>query len=140
MTQTSNQTLTDVHDMVVVHRAFRRELGSLPDLVRAVRPGDTVRAGVVAGHARMILKGLHLHHTGEDELLWPRLLERAVPETALVERMEAQHEQVHEHLDRLAPALDRWEAEARPAVSDEVAGIVESLTQVLLEHLAEEER
>ncbi len=38
MTQTTDPTLTDVHDMVVVHRAFRRELGLLPHLVRAVRP------------------------------------------------------------------------------------------------------
>ena len=140
MTQTSNPTLTDVHDMVVVHRAFRRELGTFPDLVRAVRPGDTTRATVLADHARMMLRGLHLHHTSEGELLWPKLLERAAPELALVERMEAQHEQVHEHLERLGPALDRWQAEARPAVTEEVAGIVESLAAVLWVHLDEEER
>jgi hemerythrin-like domain-containing protein len=140
MTQTTNPTLTDVHDMVVVHRAFRRELGCLPDLVRAVRPGDTARAGVVADHARLILHGLHLHHTSEDELLWPKLLVRAAPDAALVARMEAQHESVAAHLERLAPALDRWRAEARPAVTDEVAGIVEALTEVLWVHLDEEER
>jgi iron-sulfur cluster repair protein YtfE (RIC family) len=140
MTHTANPTLTDVHDMVVVHRAFRRELGALPALVRAVRPGDTARAAVVAGHARMMIRGLHLHHTSEDELLWPKLLERVTLESALVERMEAQHEQVHEHLDRLAPALERWVAEARPAVTDEVADIVDSLVAVLWVHLEEEER
>jgi iron-sulfur cluster repair protein YtfE (RIC family) len=140
MTHTTNQTLTDVHDMVVVHRAFRRELGTFPVLVRAVRPGHTARATLLAGHARMMLKGLHLHHTSEDELLWPKLLERATLQRALVERMEAQHEQVHDHLERLGPALDRWQAEARPAVTDEVAGIVESLAAVLWVHLDEEER
>lgn len=140
MTHTANATLTDVHDMVVVHRAFRREFGLLPGLVRAVRPGDTVRAGVVAGHARMILKGLHLHHTAEDDLLWPKLLERAAPEAALIARMEGQHEQVEHHLDRLGPALDRWQAEARPAVTEEVASTLEALATVLLVHLDEEER
>ena len=142
MTQTPvpAPALTDVHDMVVVHRAFRRELGALPALVRAVRPGDTARAAVVAGHARMLLKGLHLHHTSEDDLLWPKLLERAAPEAALVERMEAQHGEVDRYLGRLGPALDRWQAEARPAVTEEVASTAEALSAVLLVHLDEEER
>ena len=51
------QTLTDVHDMVVVHRAFRRELAIIPRLVRAVPAGDTRRAAVVADHARLCLQG-----------------------------------------------------------------------------------
>lgn len=140
MTQTTSPTLTDVSDMVMVHRAFRRELGLLPALVRAVRPGDTARAAVVAGHARLILKGLHLHHTAEDDLLWPKLLERAAPEAALVARMEAQHVQVDACLTRLGPALDRWQAEARPAVTEEVAGTVEALNEGLWAHLEEEER
>ena len=141
MTQTTSPTsLIDVHDMVVVHRAFRRELGALPSLVRAVRPGDTARAGVVAAHARMILKGLHLHHTSEDDLLWPLLLERCPPDAELVERMEAQHSAVDGHLQQLAPALARWEAEARPAVGEEVAATFEALHAALVEHLDEEER
>jgi iron-sulfur cluster repair protein YtfE (RIC family) len=140
MTQTTNSSLTDVHDMVVAHRTFRRELGNLPGLVRAVRPGDTARAGVVAGHARMILKGLHLHHTSEDKLLWPKLLERAAPEAALVARMEAQHAEVDKYLGRLDPALTRWGAEARPAVTEEVAATLEALTEALTVHLDEEER
>src|SRR5689334_20924962 len=77
---TDTQTLTDVHDMVVVHKAFRRELRLIPELVRAVPAGDTTRAAVVAGHARLVLQGLHLHHTGEDELLWPKLLQRDAPD------------------------------------------------------------
>jgi len=54
--------------------------------------------------------------------------------------MEAQHAQVDEHLGRLGPALDRWHPEARPAVTNEVADIIESLTEVLTVHLDEEER
>jgi iron-sulfur cluster repair protein YtfE (RIC family) len=140
MTQTSSAPLTDVHDMVVVHRAFRREFRLLPELVRAVRPGDTGRAAVVAGHARMVLTGLHLHHTSEDLLLWPKLLERAAPDAALVHRMEAQHERVHDALEALGPALDRWEAEARPAVAEEVASGMDALRTALVEHLDDEER
>jgi iron-sulfur cluster repair protein YtfE (RIC family) len=140
MTETAHQTLIDVHDMVVAHRAFRREFRLLPPLVRAVAPGDTARAAVLAGHGRMLLTGLHLHHSSEDLLLWPKLLERCTPDAELVHRMEAQHQRVHDALEMLGPALDRWEAEARPAVTEEVAAGVEALHAALVEHLDEEER
>ena len=135
----STRTLTDVHDMVIVHRAFRRVLALIPRLVRAVPAGDTKRAAVVAGHARLALQGLHLHHTGEDELLWPKLLQRDPPDAELVYRMEAQHHVVEELVDRLGPAITRWVAEARPAVSEEVASTFDRLGAVLLEHLDDEE-
>ena len=132
--------LADVRDMYVVHRAFRRELRLIPELVRAVAPGDTDRAAVLARHTRMCLQGLHLHHTAEDDLLWPLLLERCPPDADLVHRMEGQHEEVERLTAALGPALDRWEVEARPAVAEEVAGTVDALRAVLLVHLEEEER
>jgi iron-sulfur cluster repair protein YtfE (RIC family) len=140
MTETSSAPLTDVHDMVVVHRAFRREFRLLPELARAVPAGDTARASVLVGHARMVLTGLHLHHTSEDLLLWPKLLDRCTPDAELVHRMEAQHERVSDAIERIGPALDRWEAEARPAVTEEVAAAFDELRTALVEHLDDEER
>ena len=140
MTNTATPPLTDVHDMVVAHRTFRREFRLIPELVRRVRPGDTARAAVLAAHARLVLGGLHMHHTSEDELLWPKLLERAAPDAELIHRMEEQHERVHGALEKLQPAIDRWEAEARPAVTEEVAATFDALRDALFEHLGEEER
>ena len=140
MTNTATETLTDVHDMVVVHRVFRREFRLIPELARRVEAGDTARAKVLADHARLVLTGLHGHHTSEDLLLWPKLLERAAPDAELVHRMESQHERVANAIDRIGPALDRWEAEARPAVSEEVAAAFDALRGALLEHLDDEER
>lgn len=74
-----------------MHRVFRRELRLVPPLVREVAPGDVARAAVPARHLRIVRRGLHLHHTGEDELLWPLLAERAAPSADLVTRMQAQH-------------------------------------------------
>lgn len=139
MTETVSTRLTDVHDMVVVHRTFRRELTIIPRLVRATAADDLARAAVVAGHARRGLHGLHLHHSGEDVLLWPKLLERAAPEAELIHRMEGQHSRVEELVDLLGPAIDRWAAEARPAAGEEVAGLFDELRTVLLEHLDDEE-
>jgi hypothetical protein len=114
---------TDMHDMVVVHRVFRRELTVLPALLRDTPAGDLARAAEVGGHARLILSGLHLHHTSEDDLLWPLLLERSAPSGEVVARMQSQHAAVDELTDRLGTVLDRWEAEARPAVATEAAGL-----------------
>jgi hypothetical protein len=139
-TSAAAEQLTDVRDMYVVHRTFRREFALIPGLIRSVVPGDTGRAAVVAGHARLVLGGLDMHHTGEDALLWPKLLERATPSAALIHRMEAQHHRVEELIAELNEALPRWEAEARPAVSEEVASTFDALRVALVEHLDDEER
>src|SRR4051794_11450543 len=89
----------NTREMIVIHNVFRRILGDLPGLVRAVAPGDTVRAGVLADAYVEIATGLHYHHTNEDELLWPTLLERVDVERGFVLRAEEQHERVHELLE-----------------------------------------
>ncbi len=136
----STGSLIDTDEMVAVHRAFRRELVLIPRLVRAVPAGDTARAGVVARHARLVLKGLHIHHTGEDLLLWPTLLERAAPSAEVIHRMESQHGRVNELVGRLEPAVTRWQAEARPAEGEELAATFDELRLGLVEHLDDEER
>jgi iron-sulfur cluster repair protein YtfE (RIC family) len=143
-TTTSTATGNDddlivVHDMVVVHRAFRRELRIAPDLVRDVPAGDTTRTAVVAGHVRLCLEGLHLHHSSEDDHLWPLLAERTDAHD-LVQRMASQHAAVSAALDRIEPVLVRWEFEARPAVGDEMASNIDQLRVALIAHLDEEER
>ena len=79
----------NVAEMVVIHKIFRREFVLMPKLIRGVADGDTARAAVLAKYAHQMLDGLHQHHAGEDELVWPKLLERATPERALIERMQA---------------------------------------------------
>ncbi|GAA3614283.1 hemerythrin domain-containing protein [Microlunatus ginsengisoli] len=131
--------LTDVRDMVVVHKAFRREFSLLPQLIRAVAAGDVRRARRVAEHARLVLQGLQLHHTGEDELLWPLLLERAAPSTQLVHRMEEQHHRVERCLEAIPALVDRWAQEPTKTAADELAGTIEELRVALVEHLDDEE-
>ena len=72
----------------MIHRVFRREFGMLPVLIRRVRPDDPARVALLAEALDDLLTGLHVHHSGEDTLLWPKLLTRARPDAALIERME----------------------------------------------------
>jgi hemerythrin-like domain-containing protein len=130
----------DTREMVVVHTAFRREYQEAPALVRSVAPGDRARTARVADHLQLMLDMLHHHHTGEDRLLWPKLLARVPAELApTVELMERQHDGIHAEMDRTAAALARWRSSADPADRDALAGAMERLNPLLAEHLADEE-
>jgi iron-sulfur cluster repair protein YtfE (RIC family) len=130
----------DTWDMVLVHKMFRREFAALPGLVRAVAAGDRARAETVGGHAAVLTRGLHHHHTGEDEMLWPPLLSRIGElDAELVRRMETQHEVVSSLLERIDPVLIRWRAGADEAGRDELAALIAELSVALDEHLDDEE-
>ena len=120
-TTTRTDQRPDVQEMVVVHRAFRREAGAAAGYVRTTPEGDTRRAKVVADHLRLCMAGLEMHHTGEDVVLWPLLLERAAPSTGLVETMQAQHHAVDTHIEAITPALTAWEADPTKAAGEQLA-------------------
>jgi hypothetical protein len=85
----------DTHEMVLIHRVIRREFGRLPRLFRSAAD-DRARSEIIGTHAREMLDFLHTHHTGEDELLFPLLRERAALDPELMDRMDAQHAQVND--------------------------------------------
>ncbi|MFC5825500.1 hemerythrin domain-containing protein [Nonomuraea insulae] len=129
----------NTQEMEIVHRAFRRESRLLVELVATVAPGDTARARVIADHYRDYRLGLHNHHEGEDELLWPPLLARVDLEADIVLRMEAQHERVVATLARLDAAFPAWEATAGAEERDVLVAALTDHRAVLLEHLDDEE-
>ena len=129
----------DVHDMVVVHRTFRRSCAELPDLVRGLRPGDTARAGLVVDAVRFMLMGLEAHHLSEDEFLWPRLAARAVVQAEAITRMEEQHHRLEELVTQVRVALDGLAADPRQPLCEQVAAQLTQLGSVLTAHMDEEE-
>lgn len=132
------QHRVDTHDMLLIHRVIRREIGRLPALFRNAG-GNPARARVVAAHAREMLEFLHTHHTGEDHLLWPVLRPRVSLDGELIDRMEAQHTELAVAIDEVQRALPGWERTADRAVGERMADRLETSHQVLLTHLAEEE-
>ncbi|WP_406423689.1 hemerythrin domain-containing protein [Streptomyces sp. NBC_01589] len=129
----------NTQDMVIVHRALRRESRLLTEFVAAVTPGDTGRAKVIAGHFRIYRLGLHNHHEGEDELLWPPLLSRVDLGADTVLRMQAQHERIAATLKRLAAAVPAWQATASADARDTLVAALTEHRTVLVEHLDDEE-
>jgi hypothetical protein len=130
----------DTWEMVVVHRMFRREFRLAPGLIHAVPDGDRARAAVIGEFYLDLANGLHHHHTCEDELLWPLLLQRVGQlNTDLVRRMESQHERLAVLLDQVSVLLPRWRDTADAATRDELAAVIAQASAALDEHLTEEE-
>lgn len=137
-----SQTLVDTRVMAVLHSFYRREYRLAGGLLRAVAPGDRQRAQVVAEHLGFLSRSLHHHHTIEDTMLWPVLVERVPEELApLVHLMEAQHARVDGLVEEITPLLAGFATSADPAVRDRLADLLDTLYVHLAEHLdAEEER
>jgi hemerythrin-like domain-containing protein len=128
-------------EMKTIHSAFRRELRLAPDLIRHVEHGDRLRANQVATHLDLLDRFLHHHHTIEDDMLWPKLLERVPAEIApVVELMEAQHATVAHLLERTQTLRTAWRTDADSARAAELADIYAALYGALLEHLDAEEQ
>jgi hemerythrin-like domain-containing protein len=128
-------------EMRTIHSAFRRELRLAPELLRSVEHGDRLRAGVVGVHLDLLDRFLHHHHTIEDDMLWPKLLQRVSSEIApVVEMMEDQHHAVADLLTHTVAGRQRWRADADRARADELAEIYRQLHASLLEHLEAEEQ
>jgi hemerythrin-like domain-containing protein len=131
--------LCDTSSMVVVHRVFRREFRLLHQMVGAVEAADVDRSAFVAKHLTEMVTALHHHHTGEDELLWPLLLERAALPSELLERMERQHETIGDLLDGVVALVPGWSTRADRATRDVLVGLLDQVSAGLAEHLDDEE-
>jgi hypothetical protein len=128
----------DTHDMVVIHRIFRRGFPELAALVRTVPPGDAARAAAIAPHLEFLIGGLHHHHAAEDAQLWPRLLERAPAEAhAVIEKMPADHHAIDTQVGQIRALLPTWRTHP---TADRMASAIDELDRVLVEHLDLEER
>jgi hemerythrin-like domain-containing protein len=129
----------DTHEMVLIHRVIRREFGQLPRLLRSAAD-DRARSKIIGAHAQEMLHFLHTHHTGEDELLFPLLRERAALDPELMDRMDAQHAQVDNAVTAISAELPAWTASADPAAGERMATLIDATMPTLVDHLAEEER
>jgi len=133
-------TRPDTRDMLAVHRVFREAFGMAPQLIGSV-PGEAAdRVAAVAGYYSDILAFLHVHHEGEDELLWPKLVARCPDEAAVISRIAGQHEGVLSALQTAESHLDAWRTEPTTDNAATLAAALITLAVGLGAHLDEEER
>jgi hypothetical protein len=124
----------DLTIMLAAHDAFRRDLTRLARAAAAANLSDPARRQSVAAGWELFKHQLHLHHTAEDELIWPVLRPRLAHSPAAQDTLNAM-EAEHEQIDPLLAAVD-----AEFAGGDRPADVIDALTSALTGHLAHEER
>lgn len=130
--------LCNPSEMRIIHDSFLFGYERAPDLVRGVTAGDIGRSRYVGTWLGDLDKTLHVHHEGEDVLLWDKLEERA-PACALhVGQMRAHHSAVQEILDKAGPLLAEWTGTADPGIGEQLAERYEEMLALLTVHLRRE--
>ncbi len=138
-TTDSRERPNSTKEMLAVHRVFRREATLMPRLVQAVPDGDTRQAALIAEGFRDYQLGLHIHHTGEDTLVWPLLLARVDLDADMVLQMEPEHQALARSMEAVDRALPAWQAAPSAATAGPVLAALGTHRDVLHEHLADEE-
>lgn len=149
----------DLAIMLAAHDAFRRDLARLVRAAAAAGLADPARRQSVAAGWELFKRELHLHHTAEDEIIWPVLRPRLAHSDSALSVLDAMEEE-HERIDPLLAAVDAAcaaragdGAVGRPGAvglvggtdddwpgEDRLAGVIDVLASTLTEHLAHEER
>jgi iron-sulfur cluster repair protein YtfE (RIC family) len=123
----------DLTIMLAAHDAFRRDLTRLARTAGAAN--DPARRQSVQAGWELFKRELHIHHTAEDEIIWPALRPRLAHSPAALSVLAAM-EAEHELIDPLLAAVDDQLA----AAGDRLADVIDALTSSLTGHLRHEER
>src|SRR5215471_10201227 len=95
----------DLTIMLAAHDAFRRDLTRLARTTSGANLSDPARRQSVAVGWDLFKRELHLHHTAEDELIWPALRPRLAHSEAALSVLAAMAAE-HERIDPLLAAVD----------------------------------
>jgi hypothetical protein len=125
--------------MPLVHEAFRRGLGEARSQLSFIDDGDKARAAHFADYISELLWLLHAHHEGEDELLYPLLVERVPESRELFARMDSQHSAVESNLRSATEAANAYRDSGSQTDAAALADACEALLALLTQHLNEEE-
>jgi hemerythrin-like domain-containing protein len=130
----------DTNEMVRVHQVFREAFALAPQLIGAVATDDVDQVGRIATYYESVLLFLHVHHEGEDEILWPKLLERCAGDAAVVNLASDQHKGVLGDLAKAEESLAAWREQPGTDRGAELAAALATLGANLVVHLDNEEK
>jgi hemerythrin-like domain-containing protein len=129
---------TDVSDMFAVHKALLGALDAAPECVAKVGL-DPKRVEVIGSFFENVVEFLHVHHSGEDALIYPLLEERCPESRSEIERIDSQHKTLYAPMDTGRSALATWRAAPSTGNAQAVIDAISSIAAALRPHLAEEE-
>jgi len=127
----------DTSDMAAVHKVFRSSFASAPKFIESAA-GDDDRRALIASYYANVLAFLDVHHDGEEELLFPLLIERAPDQREVVDRAIDQHREVVALLGSANDSIGAWEAKG-DSEGPELVRTLRALDEALSAHLDHEE-
>ena len=130
----------EVRDMAIVHRLFRQAYDEAARLVRAGPTPSPGRVTFLADHIDLVLGGLHSHHQDEDELLYPKLIERVPEQAPVTEHVEHEHQVIATALDAASAACATWRQRPSAETGEALAAALDHLNAVVQPHLDDEEQ
>ena len=129
----------DVRDMAIVHRTFRNAYEESARLVRAAPAPSPGRVTFLADHIDFGLAALHHHHEGEDELLYPELIQRVPEQAPVTEQVEHEHLVIKTALEAASAACATWRQRPSAETGEALAAALDHLNAVVQPHLDDEE-
>jgi hemerythrin-like domain-containing protein len=147
------QQQASAQGLIDVHNHLRQELAQIRDLIEQTAAGTmgvaearseintmTMRQNnwTVGAYCESYCRLVTIHHTIEDQSMFPHL-RRSDPRLApVIDRLEEEHHAIHKILDGVDQALVGLVD--RPESIDDLQAAVDLLTDSLLSHLSYEER
>ena len=150
----SRQELAAGRHLIEFHDGLRAELDRLRDVLAQVAAGSTDPAALRTFFNRMTIRQNHwtlgafcesycravtVHHTIEDESVFPHLGRADERLQVVLERLGAEHEQIAAMLDGIDAALVALVAEEQGAL-EKVQAAVDLVTDAMKSHFSYEER
>ena len=130
----------DVRDMAIIHRTFRNMYNESARLVRTAPAPSSGRVSFLADHIDFGIAMLHVHHEDEDELLYPKLIERAPEQAPMTEQVEHEHQLITTALDGASAACATWRERPSAETGEALAASLDHLNSVVQPHLDDEEQ
>jgi hemerythrin-like domain-containing protein len=130
----------EVRDMRIIHETFRRAYEEAAQLIRANPTPSPARVTFLADHVDFGLNMLHHHHEGEDEILYPLLVQRVPDHAARTEQIDHEHQAVKGAIDAAQTASARWRTAPGEDTAERLAASLDEVNAALLPHLDNEER
>jgi len=129
----------DVRDMAIVHRTFRNAYEESARLVRAAPSPSPGRVTFLADHIDFGIAALHHHHEGEDELLYPKLIQRVPEQAPMTEQVEHEHLAIKTALEAASAACAAWRQRPSAETGEALAAALDHLNAVVQPHHDDEE-
>lgn len=127
----------DTRIMRIVHNALRRDLARAIQVLGAAPAPTSAQRVALADHLAWMMHFLHLHHSGEDDALWPLVRQLNPAAGALLDVMDADHARIGPEIERVTAAAIEYRADS--AARQDLLHSLTILEHVLLSHLQREE-